>query len=473
MKKKKFSPKMGKWSYLSLASLVIGGLAVGTTAVVASESSWVARTASMIKADIKGDEYTIKWGDTLSAISEATGISVNRLAAANKIQNIDLIYAGNVLVFGHYVDEKTGESHQTIAIKDQNNQTQVVLNVDDKQPLVNKKATEQAKIKEQQTDNNRSAKTERPQLPVVDKVVEDKLTDVKEPKDSVEKTKEETKKELQTLLLTLQTEVDTKYTLVSWVEFQAVFTEALAVLENEAATQQQLNQAITSLNQAQQKLVLEVPGKPEPINILVRVIDENNQELKQVTLPLFEGFQRLTMEQLGLDQDVYEFVNLSDERVVSAETLSSGLTVKVNKIKDATLSVAERQVMIEQELYRLINEFRLSLGLNTLQPQASLQQSSQIRSTEIQTVFEHVRPNGQSFKTVINEVEPAFTNEVGEVLVRHGFRLSEEESAQKMLQLWRNSPDHYRVLTNPNFKYMGLSVQIIDNDTFAAGYLGA
>lgn len=42
--------------------------------------------------------YIVQPGDTLSGISAATGVSVNRLAQANGIENIDLIYADSALV---------------------------------------------------------------------------------------------------------------------------------------------------------------------------------------------------------------------------------------------------------------------------------------------------------------------------------------------------------------------------------------
>ena len=79
-----------------LFSTVLGGsLLLSNTSAFADENDgvWIARTAEQIKAEISGNEYLIKWGDTLSAISEATNISVNRLAEINEIENVDLIFA--------------------------------------------------------------------------------------------------------------------------------------------------------------------------------------------------------------------------------------------------------------------------------------------------------------------------------------------------------------------------------------------
>ena len=87
------------------ASLALFGFA-GFTANSASanEVEWTARTVEQVKQDVKKDdkgvqEYTIKWGDTLSVIAEATGASLDSLVQVNEIQDANLIYPGTVLRF--------------------------------------------------------------------------------------------------------------------------------------------------------------------------------------------------------------------------------------------------------------------------------------------------------------------------------------------------------------------------------------
>lgn len=62
---------------------------------------WTPRTVEQIKSDIAISEnkqtYTVKYGDTLSAISEAMGVDLNVLANINKITNLDLVYPDTVL----------------------------------------------------------------------------------------------------------------------------------------------------------------------------------------------------------------------------------------------------------------------------------------------------------------------------------------------------------------------------------------
>ena len=86
----------------SLALFSYAGFSATTAS--ADEVEWTARTVEQVKQDVKTDdkgvqEYTIKWGDTLSVISEATGASLDTLVQVNEIQDANLIYPGTVLRF--------------------------------------------------------------------------------------------------------------------------------------------------------------------------------------------------------------------------------------------------------------------------------------------------------------------------------------------------------------------------------------
>ena len=86
----------------SLALFTFAGFSATTAS--ANEVEWTARTVEQVKQDVKTDdkgvqEYTIKWGDTLSVISEATGASLDTLVQVNEIQDANLIYPGTVLRF--------------------------------------------------------------------------------------------------------------------------------------------------------------------------------------------------------------------------------------------------------------------------------------------------------------------------------------------------------------------------------------
>lgn len=111
----------------------VGGVALAMTTQEAGAQEWTPRTVEQIKKDINenGYEYDIVWGDTLSIISEATNISIQKLSDINKISDIDWIYAGSKLIISDDVvtiQNREGEivAQSTIQNQDKVNPSQPV-----------------------------------------------------------------------------------------------------------------------------------------------------------------------------------------------------------------------------------------------------------------------------------------------------------------------------------------------------------
>lgn len=98
--------------------VTVGGMALAIHTENAEAAEWTPRSVEQIKADIAktdGKEYTIVTGDTLSGIGEATNMTVKALAERNSIANVDLIYAGNKIVFEGNVVTVQNPQGETIA----------------------------------------------------------------------------------------------------------------------------------------------------------------------------------------------------------------------------------------------------------------------------------------------------------------------------------------------------------------------
>lgn len=106
-----------KYVLLSALTLTAATTLVGPSAVAeensipASSVAWKQRSFAEIKNMIdqviaNADRtYIIQWGDTLSTISEVTGINVRDLAQINQISNPDFIIAGASLTFNPITKE--------------------------------------------------------------------------------------------------------------------------------------------------------------------------------------------------------------------------------------------------------------------------------------------------------------------------------------------------------------------------------
>lgn len=88
---------------LGTVTALTTSLLIGATTTSANASTkWQARSVTQIKQSIDQvgfNNYVIQWGDTLSGISEATGVSIPQLVQINHAANADLITAGTHLVF--------------------------------------------------------------------------------------------------------------------------------------------------------------------------------------------------------------------------------------------------------------------------------------------------------------------------------------------------------------------------------------
>ena len=67
----------------------------------------LAALALFLPVIANADSYTVKSGDTLSAIASANNTSVEKLAELNKISDVNLIHVGQVLEVGVQKENKT------------------------------------------------------------------------------------------------------------------------------------------------------------------------------------------------------------------------------------------------------------------------------------------------------------------------------------------------------------------------------
>lgn len=118
----KFTLKKTVLATIAVAFLGISGMTTST----AKADEWVARTTEEVKDEIVHNdegvqEYTVKYGDTLSVIAEAMDVSLDALIRVNDIQNANLIYAGTTIKFSSDKQEvvvKTEEEEHTYKVED-------------------------------------------------------------------------------------------------------------------------------------------------------------------------------------------------------------------------------------------------------------------------------------------------------------------------------------------------------------------
>ncbi|EGP4915061.1 LysM peptidoglycan-binding domain-containing protein [Enterococcus faecium] len=145
--------------------ITVGGVALATAHEKVDAAEWTPRTVEQIKADMNGNEYTIVWGDTLSAISQATNITVQKLADMNKIANVDLIYAGNKLVFD-------GFDGNVVSVQNSNGETIAQSVIENEDKVVENQPVGQP-VQDTTSNNTTNSVTQSEATPSVDNTVAD------------------------------------------------------------------------------------------------------------------------------------------------------------------------------------------------------------------------------------------------------------------------------------------------------------
>ncbi|HEM3598667.1 TPA: LysM peptidoglycan-binding domain-containing protein, partial [Streptococcus suis] len=102
MRRKRKTPVMkANKKVLYTSSLALSLFATGITAPNVFALDWTPRSVSEISQEIedKGGKltYTVKYGDTLSAIAEAMNIDLDIIAQINQIADVNLIFPDTVL----------------------------------------------------------------------------------------------------------------------------------------------------------------------------------------------------------------------------------------------------------------------------------------------------------------------------------------------------------------------------------------
>ncbi len=132
---------------------------------------------------------------------------------------------------------------------------------------------------------------------------------------------------------------------------------------------------------------------------------------------------------------------------------------------------------LNQEILRLTNQLRREQGLAALESLPVLTRVSQQHSTDMarRDFFEHTNPDGQSpFDRLQVQAPNLLAVTSAENIALHSLDgLDAPAMAAELLRLWRDSPEHYQHLINPQLWHLGVASalqgqKLYATQTFAA-----
>ncbi len=138
---------------------------------------------------------------------------------------------------------------------------------------------------------------------------------------------------------------------------------------------------------------------------------------------------------------------------------STGTDSDSNSNADSEFDTDEEALAYITEVVRLVNEERAAVGIESLVLDSSLCEASAIRVAEIQQLFDHTRPNGESFYTVLTELGLTYTACAENIAAG-------QISPEMVVNMWMNSTGHRANILNESYTKIGVGYSYAPNSTY-------
>lgn len=280
------------------------------------------------------------------------------------------------------------------------------------------------------------------------------------------------KSDLENLINSVKDTEKGNFTNESFSDFEIALTNANLILNNEGATQQQVNQAKTDLQIAFDKLEV------KEYTVTVSYVDTEGTVLDSTNATVKDG------ESYTANAKTIEGYTLqgADSQTI---TVNSDTTIKFTYSKDEVVTppeanVSEVEQAIASQALALINQHRNNNGLISLNNQSALQQGADVRSNEIFTLYEHTRPNGEDGADAPYDYgydQVVFAENIGMYNNPSSLEWLAQNGASIVVSAWINSSGHNAnlLLDGLNEGSVGIHLEQQSNGKYTMGsvFLGA
>lgn len=258
---------------------------------------------------------------------------------------------------------------------------------------------------------------------------------------------------LQTLYNSVKGLTKGNYTDATWSTFTTARANALSVLNDSKATQQQVDDAKTSLQNAKDGLKENI----QKFAVTVVHVGPDGKTLESESAVQVENGKSFTA-----NAKTFRGYKVNGESSKTITVTKDTTVVFKYVIDESTMpTIAEAEAKVTQGLFNAINGYRQENGLATLGQHDIAMQASATRAVEIFTVFDHVRPDGSSYNTALKEL--GFSGISGEnigIMTGSDLNTIMQTGYQNAIQAWKDSPAHNSYMLATGVKKMGIGIHI-------------
>lgn len=193
-------------------------------------------------------------------------------------------------------------------------------------------------------------------------------------------------------------------------------------------------------------------------------------------LMIVAGLEEAPTEEPSAEESTTEDPSADETTTAAPEEPSTEETTTAIPEEPTTETFSDEEKMIkiiEDEFIRLVNEERASKGVGKLTVNETLYKGAKIRAAECLDLFDHTRPNGEQYYTVLQGDLAYNYSIVGENIAwvyeyvsSPNWTLSHNEVDMKNYALqffvmFKNSSVHYKNMLTAEFKETGFGVAIV------------
>lgn len=283
------------------------------------------------------------------------------------------------------------------------------------------------------------------------------------------------KTELQNLVNSVQDTAQENFTDESFADFKTVLDKANSILNDNDATQEQVNQAKSDLQNAFDNLTEnEITVDKSTLEQLINSVKETPQGNYTD-----ESYTNFTTELTNANTILRNPDAAQFEVDTAKANLQTAFDNLVEKTTGGSLSATEMQIA-KNTILREVNNLRASYGLEPVISEDHLNRGADTRAVEIETLFDHIRPDGSGVEEAVME-QGAFPGIFGENIASNSAPFTDgEQAGMALFNQWKNSSSHLSLMLTAQMKYIGIginssstgiygvqlmSVMLYDNDT--------
>ncbi len=203
--------------------------------------------------------------------------------------------------------------------------------------------------------------------------------------------------------------------------------------------------------------------EPEKEEVPKPTLVEKKTEKKEEELPLKYGVTKTvittTTYDLYSDGSKKNIKTSSETKYNYSKFNAKSLDLKEEAIKNKSTYRTEIN-----EILKYTNEYRKEAGVSSLVLSEDITTAAMIRAIEMSysRVFDHTRPNGTSFSTVLSDLNLRFTSMAGENIAYASYKATPE----KISDLWKNSAGHYKNMINSGFTKIGIGYATLNGQSY-------